>query len=89
MIHTYNCTKHEATGYAPYYLLFGRTPRLPIDLVFDLDQNCAKGDYNTNVQNWQQNMKEAYQIAQQNVKKTTECGREYCNKSLRGSSPAR
>ena len=84
MIHAYNCTKHEATGYAPYYLLFGRTPRLPIDLVFDLDQNCAKGDYNTYVQNWQQNMKEAYQIAQQNAKKTTERGREYYNKRVSG-----
>ena len=51
MIHAYNCTKHEATGYAPYYLLFGRTPRLPIDLVFNL-KDCAQGDYNTYVQNW-------------------------------------
>ena len=77
MIHAYNCTKHEATGYPPYYLLFGRAPRLPIDLVFDLDQNRAKKDYNTYVQNWKQDMKEAYQIAQQNAKKNTERGREY------------
>ena len=76
MIHAYNCTKHEATGYAPYYLLFGRTPRLPIDLVFNL-KDCAQGDYNTYVQNWQHDMKEAYQIAQQNATKTTERGKEY------------
>ena len=44
----------------------------PIDLVFNLNQDGAKGDYNTYVQNWQQDMKEAYQIAQQNAKKTAE-----------------
>ena len=80
MIHPYNCTKHEATGDASYYLLFGRTPLLPIDLVFNLNQDRAKGDYNTYVQNWQHDMKEAYQIAQQNAKKTAECGKEYYNK---------
>jgi len=50
MIHAYNCTKHEATGYSSYYLLFGRTPRLHIDLVFNLNQDCAQRDYNTYVQ---------------------------------------
>ena len=84
MIHAYNCTKHEATGYAPYYLLFGRTPRLPIDLVFNLNQEGAKEEYNTYVQNWQQGIKEAYQIARQNAKKTAERGREYYNKRVSG-----
>ena len=84
MIHAYSCTKHEATGYPPYYLLFGRTPRLPTDLVFNLNQDGAKGDYNTCIQNWQQDMKEAYQIAQQNAKKTAERGREYYNKRVSG-----
>ena len=30
----YNATCSTVTGYSPYYLLFGRRPRIPVDYLF-------------------------------------------------------
>lgn len=36
LTHAYNCTRNDVTRFSPYELMFGRQPRLPLDLAFGL-----------------------------------------------------
>ena len=33
LVHAYNCTWNSATGFGPYYLMYGRQPCLPVDVT--------------------------------------------------------
>ena len=64
VIYAYNCTRNSITAYSPYYVMFGRKPRLPTDLI-PLTQNdspprCNHKEY---LESWKKEMESAFEVA--------------------------
>ena len=62
LVYVYNCTKHSTTGYAPYFLLFGREPRLLIDLILEPMNKTTQQTHSKFVHDWKDQMSQAYKI---------------------------
>ncbi len=70
LVHVYNCSLNEATGYSPYFLMFGREARLPIDLSFGVSSDgTSTKSYQRFVKTLQQELKSAYELAEENAGK--------------------
>ena len=60
MKHAYNCTHHYSTGYTPYFLMSGRHPKLPVDLIFGLQTTNEPCEYSEYVQTLHDCLSQAY-----------------------------
>jgi O-acetyl-ADP-ribose deacetylase (regulator of RNase III) len=57
----YNTTTHESTDFSPFYLMFGRNPRLPVDEILGLKhEEEIVGSVAGYAKNLRTNLKEAY-----------------------------
>ena len=63
LLHAYNCTRNNATGFSPYYLMFGQKPWLPLDLIFGTNTADLKGSSITYIGNKKKRMEWAYKTA--------------------------
>ena len=82
VVHAYNCTRHEATGFSPLFLLFGRSPRLPV--IFGIEPNASL-NYPTYVKEWQSAMKEAYALASKRSESSGEKGKKQYDRKVNSS----
>lgn len=83
VIHAYNCTKHEATGFSPHYLMYGRHPRLSVDLLFGL-QTADDETPHGFADKWKGKMVEAYRIANTNSQQSSLKGKVHYDKRCKG-----
>ena len=85
LIHAYNCTLHDTTGYSPYYLLFSRHPRVPLDLLLNLKQPSSTTSYPKYVAEWKNAMEEAYRIASKAAQTRAVQGKQQFDKKVHSS----
>ena len=84
LTHAYNCTVSPVTGFSPYFLMFGRNPKLPLDI--DLGIPTIEHE-STSQQNYAQKLYSrlqwAYQRAQENSKKESERHKKYYDQRVK------
>lgn len=85
LIYAYNCTRSEVTGFSPFHLLYGRSPRLPVDMLFNLTSGHGDGNHHNYMEKWKQGMEEAYEITRENAHKAATRSKRHYDSKVRSS----
>ena len=85
LVHAYNCTPHKSTSYSPYFLTFGRHPRLPVDTLFD--DNVSPEDLADFTQKVRKRLQDAFEIAAKTNDQAREAQKMTYDGGVRGIMP--
>ena len=86
LVHAYNATLHSSTGYSPYFLMFGRHPRLAIDAFLGLSPDALSSTDKTEyVRKLRERLHYAYQKAKEEASKCSAQQKRYYDLNARSS----
>ena len=100
LMYPYNCTRCEVMAihhslflfylfifiFNHYsHLLYGRSPRLPVDVLFGLYTESGFSDHCEYVDKWKKGMKEAHVIAYKNAEEGAARSKKYYDTKVRSS----
>ena len=85
IVFAHNCTRNDATGYSSFYLLYGRSPRLLIDIMFGIDPDHEVTSYQDHVLKLKREMQQAFELASQHAKKRAAHNKQIYDCGLYGS----
>lgn len=87
LVHSYNATKHVSTGFSPFFLMFGRHPRLAVDAYLGLnseDQSISSKDHY--VTKLKKRLHFAYKVASKEAEKSAERNKTRYDAKVREST---
>lgn len=86
LVHAYNCTRHEQTGFSPFLLMFGRKPRLPVDLAFGIERGEKYVSHSKYVDELRTNLKSSYELATRSADKARDTQKDHYDRRIRGAT---
>ena len=88
LVHSYNCSRHHTTGFSPFFVLFGRHPRLAADVVLNLHAPGSTTEPSSGfVQDLAKRLETTYKIVQDAIKKAGAKSKRLYDVKVRGSVP--
>ena len=83
MTHAYNCTVSKTTGFSPYQLMYGREPKIPIDIELNLPSNKEEVTPKTYMERLIHKMEWAFRKARENIDRDKVSRKKYHDKTIR------
>jgi len=86
LVHCYNCTPHETTGYSPYKLMFGREPKLPVDIMFSKQSESTKENHTQYIKKLQEEIEYCNRLVKEHSRETAEKNKKEYDRKQRSSA---
>jgi hypothetical protein len=88
IVHAYSATRHDTTGYYPYYLMFGREPRLAVAVIMNLwghkQDEMSEVEYASKLK---KQLEYAYELASSKQEKASRKQKKNYDTKVRGATP--